>query len=139
MNNRLFLLSLLILTLLFGCVSATIEHRANVAQRAKTELIGMSKADILNCAGAPIRSNKSGNLEYFTYIGSSGQVDQHGNVPADSRYCKVTFIFKDNKVIGIDYTGRTGGRLSNDEQCAFVVEKCLSERIILTNETMFVL
>jgi len=130
MNTRLFLLSLLILTLLFGCVSATRVNRSKIAERAKTELIGMSKTDILSCAGKPLRSHESDKLEYLTYIVGGGynlgQVNQDGKVAEDSRYCEVTFIFENNKVTEIDYTGRTGGRSSKDEQCAFVVEKCLS-------------
>lgn len=125
MNTRLFLLSLLILALLFGCVSAT----SKIAKRAKTELVGISKTDILSCAGVPVRSDKSGNLEFLAYIGGSDNLEQegqHGHVYKDSRQCEVTFVFKDDNVTNIVYTDQTGGWSSTDEQCAFAVEKCLS-------------
>jgi hypothetical protein len=92
----------------------------------------MSKKDILSCAGEPLRSHKSENLEFFTYIGGGGynlgKVDKNGNVSADSRYCEVTIVFEDNKVTDVSYAGQTGGRMTKDEQCAFIVEKCLSNK-----------
>ena len=129
MNTKLFLLSLLILIFLSGCmVAATRVHRSKVAQRAKTELIGLSKIEILACAGTPVRSDQGNKLEYFTYLGSSEKIDKSGKVPADARYCEVTFTFENNKVTDINYTGRTGANQTKDEECAFVVEKCLPRR-----------
>lgn len=128
MNTRFFLLSLLILAFLFGCVTAaTRVHRSKIAEKAKTELIGKSKADILSCAGVPVSTDTSGKLEFLSYTSGNkiGKVDKYGNVSEDTRYCEVTFVFENDNVIDIIYTGRTGARSSKDEQCAFVVEKCM--------------
>jgi hypothetical protein len=128
MNTRLIIISLLMLMFLFGCVTAVIRvHRSKIAERAKIELIGMSKADILSCAGAPVSKDTSGKLEFLSYMSGNkiGKVDKQKNLPGDTRYCEVTFVFENDKVIDILYTGRTGARSSKDEQCAFVVEKCI--------------
>lgn len=125
MNIRFFLLAFLILTLLLGCVSARRIQRSIIAEKAKQELIGMSKTDILSCAGNPLRSEKKDQYEDLIYIGSSRSVDQNGNVPGEARYCEVTFTFSNDKVTDISYAGRTGGKDTVDEQCAFVVRNCL--------------
>ena len=133
MNTRLFIVSLLIITFLFGCVlgSAKRVQRSKIAERAKTELIGKTKKDILSCAGTPVRSEQSGNQEYFTYIVGGGynlgQVDQDGNVPEHARYCEIIFIFNDNQVTELLYKGRTGAKQTQNEQCAFLVGKCLPQ------------
>lgn len=122
------IISLLILTFLFGCVTtATRVHRSKIAEKAKTELIGKSKTEILSCAGAPVGKDTSGKLEFLSYVSGNkiGNVDKQKNFPVETRYCEVTFVFENDKVIDILYTGRTGARSSKDEQCAFVVEKCM--------------
>jgi len=48
--------SLLVLVALFaaGCANNKI-HRAEVAKAAQTQLLGMSRKDVLSCAGTPVR------------------------------------------------------------------------------------
>lgn len=129
MNTRLMIISLLMLTFLFGCVTAaTRVHRSKIAEKAKTELIGKSKAEILSCAGAPVSKDTSGKLEFLSYMSGNKleKFDKQKKLPEDTRYCEVTFVFENDTVIDILYTGRTGARSSKDEQCAFVVEKCMT-------------
>lgn len=129
MNTRLMIISLLMLTFLFGCVTAaTRVHRSKIAEKAKTELIGKSKAEILSCAGAPVSKDTSGKLEFLSYMSGNKleKFDKQKKLPEDTRYCEVTFVFENDTVIDILYTGRTGARSSKDEQCAFVVEKCMA-------------
>ncbi len=125
---------LAVLVLATGCTI----HRANMAKRPKKEMIGMSKVNLLACAGAPMRSAVVHGVEYLTYGGGG---DIHGNVnirpsgygryrgsySSNRRYCEVTFVFQNDAVVKINYSGRTGGLLTKGEQCAFVVENCLSE------------
>jgi len=129
MKTRFIIISLLMLTFLFGCVTAATRlHRSKIAEQAKTELIGKSKAEILSCAGAPASKDTSGKLEFLSYMSGNkiGKVDKQKKLSEDTRYCEVTFVFENDNVIDILYTGRTGARSSKDEQCAFVVEKCVS-------------
>lgn len=134
MNNRLMIAAISI-CLITGCAA---QHRAELASRAQTELIGMSKKDLLSCAGVPVRQEKVDDLEFLTYTGGgdsvgTGYATQTSNSSAivvskrHHRYCEATFILKDGKVDKINYSGRTGGLATRGEQCAFIVENCLSQ------------
>ena len=116
--------------------SGCIYQRAGLASRAKTELVGMSKIELLSCAGVPVRQERMDNLEFLTY---SVDADGVGAAVATSSspstaiatgkrtyfYCDVTFVLKDGVVQKVNYKGHTGGLLTKGEQCAFVVENCL--------------
>lgn len=123
-------------TLLLGCAN-TAFHRAELAKRAQTELIGMPKLDLLSCAGAPSRSERVGDVEFLTYVSGgdttgyvAGGADSGGGsaVSMSRRYCEVTFVIRDGVVSKVNYTGRTGGLLTKGEQCGFVVENCLEDK-----------
>ncbi len=118
-------------------------QRAEIASRAQTELIGMSKKNLLQCAGVPIRQEHIEDLEFLTFAGGGDSVG--GAVATGSstsgigtstsrasvfgkstrRYCEATFVLKDGIVQKVNYQGRTGGLLTKGEQCAFIVENCL--------------
>ena len=129
----MFLVSLLLL----GCAGSKF-HRAEVATRAKAELVGMSKKDLLSCAGVPVRSQQVEGIEFLTYVGGgdnvgyasggTGSSAAGGVIAMHKRYCEVTFVLKDGKVEKLNYTGRTGGWATKDEQCAFVIENCLHSK-----------
>ncbi len=152
MANRLIVF-LVILPLIAACSF----QRASVAKRAQTELIGMSKANLLACAGAPVRVAVVEGVELLTYpsggksirIGSthtrgeghytgvyssgteSGTATYHSHGTSTAvtqhRYCEVTFVLKDGVVTKVNYSGPTGGLITKGEQCAYVVENCLSD------------
>ena len=109
-----------------------------MAKRAKKEMIGMSKFNLLACTGVPMRSAVAHGVEYLTYEGggdTDGYASVHpsgygrytGSYSSDRLYCEVTFVLQNDAVVKINYSGRTGGLLTKGEQCAFVVENCLSE------------
>jgi len=129
------MIAIISICLISGCA---VHQRAEIAFRAKTELIGLSKKDLLSCAGVPVRQEKVDDLEFLTYTGGGDYVDTGyatQTSPSSAavvskkhhRYCEATFILKDGKVDKINYSGRTGGRSTQGEQCAFIVEGCLSQ------------
>ena len=99
-----------------SCSSARRAERAELAERAKTELVGLSKIELLICAGVPVRTATEGGLEFMSYGSSS-----HGWGGA----CVVTFVLKDDVVETVNYSGRTGRHSQNGEQCAYAVINCL--------------
>lgn len=129
--NKIMAISLITL-MMAGCAA----QRAGVASRAQTEMIGMSKKDLLACAGVPARRDQVDGTEYFTYIGGGDSVGT-GVATATSpntavavtkqnrRYCEATFVIQDGVVSKVNYAGRTGGLLTKGEQCSFIVENCI--------------
>lgn len=115
----LFILSVL----LAGCAS----QRSVVAENAKTDLVGMSKKDLLTCAGVPNRQEAIDDLEYLTYTGDESRA---GGAVMTSQYtavhssrkksCEATFVLKDGIVQKVSYKGR-------DKLCAVIVENCVRE------------
>jgi hypothetical protein len=120
--------------MLLGCAI----QRAEIASRAQTELIGMSKKDLFLCAGVPQRQERIEDLEFLTFAGGGDSV---GSVVATStspntavaigkskhRYCEATFVLKNGIIQKVSYHGRTGGLISKGEQCAFIVENSVKK------------
>lgn len=118
---------------LYGCAA---QHRAEIAERAQTEMVGMSKKDLFLCAGVPLRQEHVEDLEFLSYAGGGDSVDSAvatSTSPSAAvavgksthRYCEATFVLKDDIVQKVNYQGRTGGRNTKGEQCAFIVENCV--------------
>lgn len=130
--NRLAMhvgLLLVILVALSGCAI----HRARVAHKAEHKLIGLSEEQLLQCAGVPAQEKRSGSLSFFTYHGGGDGVaiaalgrSQIGVAAYKHRYCDATFTLRNGRVADLQYRGRTGGLLTRDEQCAFIVEDCVA-------------
>jgi hypothetical protein len=113
---RVLILALVTVALVSGCSYARRAERAKVAERAQTELVGLSKIELLTCAGIPPRSLAEGGLEFMTY--QSSKYGWGGG-------CAVTFVLKDAVVESVNYSGRTGRHSQNGEQCAYAVQGCL--------------
>jgi hypothetical protein len=131
MSRAVVLVAAFVLAL-SGC---TIQ-RAQTAARARAEMVGMSKGELLSCAGVPVRQDRADGLEFLTYASggdSVGSTVVSQTSPSTAfavgkstrRYCEATFVLKDGVVQRVNYQGRTGGLLTRGEQCAFVVENCL--------------
>ena len=117
-------------------ISGCTFQRAGLASRAQKELIGMTKKELLSCAGVPARQERVDDLEFLAYSGggdSGGAAVATSTSPSTAiatgktshRYCEVTFVLKDGVVKKVNYQGRTGGLLTKGEQCAFIIENCL--------------
>ena len=104
-------LTLVMLLVLAGCASG----REATANEAQSQMVGMSKEQILRCMGPPHSSYAIGTTEVWVY--NSG--DQ--KAPA----CMVNVMMQDSQVSDIDYRGPTGLSLSKDKQCAYAVENCI--------------
>ena len=66
-----FLTSVVILAIIItGCTV----QRAGLAARAQKELVGMTKKDLLSCAGGPIRQERVDDLEFLAYAGGGDSV-----------------------------------------------------------------
>lgn len=112
-----------ILFITFLVSSCAKMHRAGVATKAQTVLIGMSKSSLYECAGTPTRKEIVDGIEFLTYEGGGDL--KYGYGSGYNMYCLATFKIKAGKILQVNYSGRTGGWASQGEQCAFIVENCV--------------
>ena len=92
-------------------------------------MIGMTKSEVLNCAGIPDRKQELDELEQLVYerSGDSDASFVGGIVNVRNRDCKVTVMLSEGKVTKVKYGGNSGGLLTEDEQCAYIVEDCVKD------------
>jgi|SaaInlV_200m_DNA_5_1039737.scaffolds.fasta_scaffold09453_1 hypothetical protein len=134
--SRLLLVSVAIISIasLSGCKY----NRVKTAQAAKTELIGMSKGELLSCAGVPDKTMSSNGVEFLSYR-SGGETSFSANtfygyntttlINSSYKFCDITIALKNDKVQKVSYSGKTGGLLTQGEQCAYVLENCVGGNI----------
>ena len=137
--------------LLAGCTStARLE-----SERAQTDLVGLEKAALLQCAGVPERTATEENgLEFLSY--SSEQTVHvpdsfygpgfhpsfgfsrhhshfhnsfifHGGTRSETRQCTATISIKDGKVTSVSYNQNDPGGLAIS-QCYQIVRNCLPKK-----------
>ncbi|PWC39271.1 hypothetical protein [Azospirillum sp. TSO35-2] len=115
-------------------VSGCSVQRAQTAEAAKTQLVGMSRENILSCMGAPTSRATEGRTEVWTYVSAPGTYDSvttggsnFAFTKSRARNCTVNVVMSDGRVSRINYLGRTGGLLTAGEQCAYAVEGCMAQ------------
>jgi hypothetical protein len=128
---------LLVLVLLAFCGCAI--QRALEAQDAKEQLVGMSDEKILACMGPPHNRSAVGGTEVWQYGSGDNSTTAVGNanawgggmvtasVSTSSRYCMINIAMANHVVRSVNYSGPTGGLVTEGEQCAFAVKACLSQ------------
>jgi hypothetical protein len=91
---------------------------------------------VLACMGPPADRMTVGQTEVWSYQSGNGQTigsvfASGGNGFAsgfgvtEQRFCKVNIVMTKNAVREINYSGPTGGLLTQGEQCAFAVQNCV--------------
>lgn len=122
-------------------LSACAIQRAHEAARAKTELVGMSKESVLACMGPPQNREAEGTTEVWSYASGNNETDTFGSASAfgnwnsafalgssssSTRSCTVNIVMSSGMVSRVNYSGPTGGLLTEGEQCAFAINNCVS-------------
>jgi hypothetical protein len=110
-------------------------QRAEIAQDARAQMVGMSKEQVLACMGAPGNKAAEGATEVWGYASGNGMTvatasyDRFGGTAvSSSRFCNVNIVFASGQVSTVNYTGPTGGLLTAGEQCAYAVSPCVKPR-----------
>jgi hypothetical protein len=121
--------------IMVGLLAGCIFERSQEAKDARTAMLGMSRSQVLACAGQPRSTVKDADHEIFTYFIGQPDYDRIlGIQPTDAqrvtgstkpKYCRVRILFRGDVVDKVDYSGNTGGILTRDEICASVVKRCL--------------
>ncbi len=118
-----------------------------IARRAQTEMVGMSKEQLLACAGVPARQAQADGREYYTYVsdpgvaisplgGSSIGVGGFGGGgssgvgvglgfgfpfgPSSPGTCEATFVLGPDGVQQVSYPGN-----ASLSACTSIVQNCV--------------
>jgi outer membrane protein assembly factor BamE (lipoprotein component of BamABCDE complex) len=110
-------------------------QRAQIAEDARAQMIGMPKEQVLACMGAPSNKAAEGATEVWGYASGNGMTvasasfDRYGGTAVSSnRFCNINIVFAGGQVSAVNYTGPTGGLLTAGEQCAYAVNACVKRQ-----------
>lgn len=110
---------------LAGCAA----QRAEVAQRARTELVGMPREELLRCAGKPASEEQTRSGEILIYAGStpdySCPLKKWAGSEPPRRHCRARFTLERGRVAKVDYEDNSGKAIVTGDQCTFLVEHCV--------------
>jgi hypothetical protein len=100
-----------------ACSTARLSRRAH---RARVDLEGLSRDDLIACAGEPVRIQEAGAWEYLTYISSLPTKGKGAS------QCVATFMVRGGYVQGLDYETPNGGLIGKSiTECLSIVDPCL--------------
>jgi outer membrane protein assembly factor BamE (lipoprotein component of BamABCDE complex) len=89
------------------------QPQSQPVQPAQSQLVGMTKEQVLSCVGQPLQKATEGQSEAWSY--TSG----------NDHPCTVKVVIVFGRVSQVNYSGPTGELLSNGDQCAFAVQNCV--------------
>lgn len=119
------------------CLASCASPYDGMAERAKTELIGISRAQLLACAGEPVDSAREQGAELLIYFrevtrrAAGPEPETRTPIPQlergndYSRYCEAVFFVREGRVSAIEMTGRTSIGRATLTACGPIVERCL--------------
>lgn len=121
-----------ILLLVAAALAGCSVQRSNHAQRAQTDLVGLSKAQLFRCAGLPDRQERVGDDEFLAYdndLLTSGGI----TIPIigggvnffDSKYCHATVVMRQGRLQALHYAGNASSPLAELDQCGYIIDTCI--------------
>ena len=90
-------------------VSGCTVHRSIVATRAQTQLVGMSKVELLSCAGAPVRQERAEEFEFLI-------ADRDKVLLWIKEYSPIELASKDDPPIYLDYPNQKTPPMPGNEE-----------------------
>jgi hypothetical protein len=110
-------------------------QRAQIAQDARAQMVGMSKEQVLGCMGPAANKAAEGQTEVWSYNSGDGTtvtsgLVSYGNFSGSSsrRFCQINVVMSGGAVSAVNYQGPTGGLITAGEQCAYAVDACVKPR-----------
>lgn len=134
MQKHVALPVLLSCALLLGACASPLDQ---VAERARTEMIGLTEAQLKACAGEPTATNREGAVDIWSYFRETSRsataISDVGYTPTNRgettydyfRYCEATFLFQGGRVQAVEFRGRTATGREIMEPCGAIVERCV--------------
>jgi hypothetical protein len=133
-------------------LSACAMQRAVDAESAQKQMTGMTKEQIFACMGIPRRKASEGGTEIWSYKSGNDRKEKSkdyiypkaerkmtqdgiadvigttlsfGDEVEERRFCNIQIVMKEGRVRAVNYSGPTGGLLTEDEQCAYATKNCV--------------
>ncbi len=110
-------------------------QRAQIAQDARAQMVGMSREQVLTCMGPPANKAAEGQTEVWSYNSGDGTTVTSGSVSygnfsgvSSRRFCQINVVMSGGAVWSVNYQGPTGGLITAGEQCAYAVDACVKPR-----------
>ena len=117
---------LVLLPILAGCAEI---QSTKIAKEARTKMIGLTKEQLLQCAGPPASKAAKGETEVWRYNSGGGATsydsDGIGGTTAVTYYCIIDVNINSDRVQRIDYSGNTSAGLYEDVFCASAIRRCV--------------
>lgn len=101
-----------------GCAIAQQRHTVKLAER---DLIGISRATLLDCAGVPARIVETGDRETISYIADNPESDS----PKRAATCVANFTLRRGYVEHLHYETLAGRMVLEREACEPIVDDCM--------------
>lgn len=110
------------------------------AEKAKTDMIGMSEQQLKACAGEPTATNLENGTALWSYFRETSRsavaISDVGYTPTRRgettydyyRYCEATFALQNGRVRSVEYRGRTATGREVLEPCGAIVERCVKQQ-----------
>lgn len=90
-------------------------------------LVGMTKADLILCAGAPLRETTGGEATELTYDRAASPMEQYfsarGGIPCSRLGCEARVVLKDGRVTSVEYSRKSEAKDACNE-CDEIFTKC---------------
>jgi hypothetical protein len=110
-------------------------QRAQIAQDARVQMVGLTKEQVLVCMGPPAGKAAEGQTEVWSYNSGDGTTIASGSVSygnfsgvSSRRFCQINVVISSGAVSAVNYQGPTGGLITAGEQCAYAVDACVKPR-----------
>jgi hypothetical protein len=116
-----------VVLLTIGCART---ERAAEAEAARTALIGLGEEELLACAGRPVAERRGAEGDVLIYESADSALipvpSVAGTATTTGEFCRAAFTLREGRVVHLAYRGQSGGLLSPNQQCAFIVRDCLA-------------
>ena len=118
----------ILVLLLNGCASAPIEKKSDnpTAQR----LVGKTQAQILQCAGKPLKESPYGHGVIFRYYKEAPMLEESrsflkGSTPGEHHGCWASLLIELEVVTGIEFRTVPEGAGNEDDDCEAIFAICV--------------
>lgn len=131
--------ALRVAALCFALAGCAIQ-RAEIAQDARAQMVGMAEEQVLACMGAPAGAKAAGGATVGLGLQLRQRRDASSTLATDATviHSQLTeaglqnqYRIREQQVSAVNYAGPTGGLLTAGEQCAYAVSACVKEILSL--------